>query len=210
MKKTLFLLIHVLAFAVGSIKAVNQNHDPIAHYSQNLPPRANNTQQVAVNPLANQIPVAQQQPNGSKFSRDMASAQKMQKNQTESKFKWPKKQSLGHKILQVNADQQKTKEQLEELNKTINTLSQNINNRDNYNYFSKYRRNTDITKNPDDEKKFEKLPQNHQQYLINKSGIITKEVKREKARNRVTFAIVGTAIFAIYKCFGDLRGIFSE
>ncbi|OQA34122.1 MAG: hypothetical protein BWY54_00884 [Candidatus Dependentiae bacterium ADurb.Bin331] len=209
MKKTLFLLIHVLAFAVGSIKAINENYSPIVDNEQNLPPRANNTEQVAVNPLANQIPVAQQQPNGSKFSRDMASAKKMQKNQTESKFKWPKKQSLGHKILQDNADQQKTKEQLEELSRVLQQRMNRNTMINNYKYLQ-HRKNIDLTKNPDDEKKFNKLPPKAQQNLINKHGIITKEVKREKARNRVAFAIVGTAIFAIYKCFGDLRGIFSE
>ncbi len=209
MKKTLFLLIHVLAFAVGSIKAVNQNHAPIVYHVQNSSAAANNQQQITANPLPNQIiPVAQQnQPTHvSKFSRDITAAKQLQ----QKSIKIQHNQLLAHKILQDDANRQKTKEQLEELNKTINALSQNINNRNNYNYFLKYRRNTDITKNPDDEKKLERLPQNHQQYLINKHGIITKEVKREKARNRVAFAIVGTAIFAIYKCFGDLRDLFSE
>lgn len=209
MKKTLFLLIHVLAFAVGSIKAVNQNHAPIVYHVQNSSAAANNQQQITANPLPNQIiPVAQQnQPTHvSKFSRDITAAQQLQRNS----IKIQQNQLLAHKILQDHANRQKTEEQLEELNKKIQISQGYINNRNNYNYFSKFRPNTDITKNPDDEKKFETLPQNYQQYLINKRGIVTKEVKREKARNRVAFAIVGTACFVVYKCFGDLRTIFSE
>jgi hypothetical protein len=187
MKKTLFLLIHVLAFAVGSIKAVNQNHAPIVYHVQNSSAAANNQQQITANPLPNQIiPVAQQnQPTRvSKFSRDITAAKQLQ--------------------------QKSIKIQRTQLLLPYKTLQDNANMKNNYNYFLQFRKNSDITKNPDDQKKFNALPPKAQQNLINKHGIITKEVKRKKARNRVAFAIIGTAIFAIYKCFGDLRDLFSE
>lgn len=208
MKKTLFLLIHVLAFAVGSIKAVNQNHAPIVYHVQNSSAAANNQQQITANPLPNQIiPVAQQnQPTHvSKFSRDITAAKQLQ----QKSIKIQHNQLLAHKILQDDANKKKTKEQLEELSRVLQQKMNRNTMINNYKYLQR-RNNIDLTENQDDENKFNTLPPKAQQNLINKHGIITKEVKREKARNRVAFAIVGTAIFAIYKCFGDLRDLFSE